>query len=360
MFRRRLQFRQLARLPITLLGLALLVLLICRAGPSGVVDQLKMVGRGLVLIVALGGISHLTKTIAWRLTFACDIRDISFKRTFALRLVAETIGSFGLPGQVLGETARVYLLGSALPVANSISSVTLDRGLYIISAAVVSITGIVTALFVLSLSGSWRLYALLFASALGTLLAVIAVAFRKGWPVFSGAARVIGCLPGFKNWLAGKQTVIDSSEKSLFSFYREYPKRFWASLTLNLACHGMAILEVYLLLHFMGTRTGLLKAFVLEAFTKLVNVVGTLNPGNFGTYEAGNIMLTRLLGLAGGAGLTLGLCRRVRSLFWKAMGLLCLIVMLRRRVENVAKPMNKPSPAEPCSATAAVAASCRV
>ena len=61
----------------------------------------------------------------------------------------------------------------------------------------------------------------------------------------------------------------------------------------------MAILEVYLLLHFMGARTGLLGALVLEAFTKLINVVGALNPGNFGTYEGGNLILTRLLGMAG-------------------------------------------------------------
>ncbi len=358
MFRPHLQFRRLARLSTALLGLALLVFLICRAGPSRVVDQLKMVGWGLVLIVALGGISHLTKTIAWRLTFSCDIRDISFTRTFALRLVAETIGSFGLPGQVLGETARVYLLGSALPVANSISSVTLDRGLYIVTAALVSVTGIVTALFLLSLSGSWRLCALLFASALAILLAVIATAFRKNWPVLSGAARVLRALPWLNNWLDGKQSVVDSAERNLFSFYRETPKRFWGSLSLNLACHGMAILEVYLLLHFMGTRTGLLKAFVLEAFTKLVNVVGALNPGNFGTYEAGNMILTRLLGLAGGAGLTLGLCRRVRSLFWKAMGLLCLIVMLRLHVEKATT--TEPSQAQQCSATAAVTASCRI
>ncbi|MGO9304111.1 MAG: lysylphosphatidylglycerol synthase domain-containing protein, partial [Candidatus Korobacteraceae bacterium] len=146
-------------------------------------DQVKTVGWGLGLIVALGGISHVTKTLAWRLTFLCDIRDVSFARTFALRLVSEAIGSFGLPGQVLGETARVYLLGSALPVATSISSVTLDRGLYIVTSALVSVTGILTALFLLPLSDTWRLYAFLFARALAVWLVVIAVAFQRRWPV---------------------------------------------------------------------------------------------------------------------------------------------------------------------------------
>ena len=293
------------------------------------VGQVKTVGWGLGLIIALGGISHLTKTLAWRLTFLCDTRNVSFARTFGLRLVSETIGSFGLPGQVLGETARVYLLGSATPVANSVSSVTLDRGLYIVTSALVSVTGILTALFLLPLSETWRLYAFLFASALAVLLVVTAVAFQRRWPVLSAAAKSIGRLPWFKNWLEGKQSVFESAESNLFSFHREAPQAFWASLILNLTCHGMAILEVYILLRFMGARTGLLGALVLEAFTKLINVVGTLNPGNFGTYEGGNMILTRLLGIAGATGLTLGLCRRVRSLFWKAMGLLCLIAMWR-------------------------------
>ena len=329
MSRPHMQFRQLIRLSVALLGMALLVSLVRRIGPSTVVGQVKTVGWGLGLIIALGGISHLTKTLAWRLTFSCDIHNVSFARTFGLRLVSEAIGSFGLPGQVLGETARVYLLGSALPVADSVSSVTLDRGLYILTSALVSVTGIVAALVLLSLSGTWRLYAFLFASALTVLLVVTAVAFQRRWPVLSAAAHVIGSLPRFKNWVRGKQLIIDSAESNLFRFYHETPKAFWASLILNVACHGMAILEVYVLLHFMGARTGLLGAFVLEAFTKLINVVGALNPGNFGTYEAGNMILTRLLGIAGAAGLTLGLCRRARSLFWKAMGFLCLVAMSR-------------------------------
>jgi Lysylphosphatidylglycerol synthase TM region len=324
-----MQFRQLVRIAAALVGVALLVSLIRRTGASTVVDEIRTIGWGLALVIGLGGISHLTKTLAWRFTFLCDVRNVSFARTFGLRLVSETIGSFGLPGQVLGETARVYFLGSALPLANSISSVTLDRGLYIATSALVSVAGILIGLFLLPLSRSWRLYAFCFAGVLALLVVLTAVAFQRRWPVFSGAARMLGCLPWFKKWLQGKQSTIDSAEDNIFRFYHDAPKAFCASLVLNLASHGMAILEVYILLHFMAARTNLAGAFVLEAFTKLINVVGALNPGNFGTYEAGNMILARLLGVAGTAGLTLGLCRRVRSLFWKAIGFLCLVAMSR-------------------------------
>jgi len=312
-------------------GIALLVYLVLRTGAGAIVQHSKEIGWGLVLIFALGSVSHLIKAWAWRLTFQCDLSRVSFLRSFALRLISEAVGTFGLPGQVLGETMRVSLLGPSVPVANSVSAATLDRGLYTVSAAIVSVAGILVALASVPLSNTWRLYALLFAGGVAVFVAVLAVAMRRRWPVISGTARVIGRLPGFKKWLDGKQSVIDSAEENFLGFYHETPLAFWSSLSLNLACQGLAILEIYLLLHFMGARISFLGAFVLEALTKCISVIGAINPGNVGTYEGGNMMITRLFGVTSAAGLTLGLCRRARGLFWAAIGAICMIVMSKTK-----------------------------
>jgi hypothetical protein len=193
----------------------------------------------------------------------------------------------------------------------------------------VSVVGLLTALILVPLSGDYRLYSFLLASALAALLVIAVMAIRHRWPVLSSVATSIARLPGVKHWLEGKQSIIESAENTLFSFRRKAPKALWASVVLNVACHSIAVLEVYLLLYFMGATAGVPGALVIEGFTKLMNVVGSLNPGNFGTYEAGNVMVTRLLGIAGASGLTLALCRRARSLFWKLIGLLCLITMSR-------------------------------
>jgi hypothetical protein len=218
-------------------------------------------------------------------------------------------------------------LGSDVPIANSISSVTLDRGLYIVTSAIVTFTGMIAALLLVSFSRMWRLYALLFALGAAAMLAASALALRKRWPVFSRAARAIGRITWFKGWLDGKHSVIESAERNLFNFYYDTPGVFWQSVALNIASHGTAILEVYILLCFMGARSGLFLALVLEALTKLINTVGTFNPGNVGTYEGGNMIIFRLLGIPSAAGLTMALCRRARILFWAAIGALCLIVM---------------------------------
>ena len=80
-------------------------------------------------------------------------------------------------------------------------------------------------------------------------------------------------------------------------------------------------------LHFMRVPVSLVQALIVEGLTKLINVVGMLNPGNVGTYEGGNMILAKLIGATSAAGLTLCLCRRARSLFWSTIAGLCLITI---------------------------------
>jgi hypothetical protein len=129
--------------------------------------------------------------------------------------------------------------------------------------------------------------------------------------------------------VSSKLSVIDSAEHNLLSFYRQEPVAFCASLILNFLWHAMAVLEVYLILRFIGADVGLVSAIALEGLTKVINLVGALSPGNLGTYEGGNMLIANLFGVTGTAGLTLALCRRVRSIFWAAVGATCMTMMKR-------------------------------
>jgi hypothetical protein len=142
-------------------------------------------------------------------------------------------------------------------------------------------------------------------------------------------------LPRLREWVSGKQPIIDSAEDNLLTFRDEAPSAFWATLLLNLLWHMLAILEVYIILRFMGARVALRGAFIVEALTKVINLVGALNPGNVGTYEAGNILIAKIFGVTGTAGLTLALCRRLRTVFWAGVGAMCMIAM--KKAEAPAK-----------------------
>ena len=197
------------------------------------------------------------------------------------------------------------------------------------TAAVVTASGITATLLFAPLSGRWRVDVLVLAVVLVALRdpggrggrAPLAVAGKFGqgsWPIAS-----------FQNWVSGKQSLIDSAESNLLTFCHEAPSAFTASLTLNLLWHALAVLEVYLLLRFMGARIPVIGAFVVEGLTKVINLVGAFNPGNLGTYEGGNMLIAKMFGVTGTAGLTLALCRRVRAVFWAGVGAICMIVMKR-------------------------------
>src|SRR5262249_41511324 len=207
--------RKALRYLVPLLGILLLAWLLHRTGTAVVLQKIKSIGWwGFGLVLLLGGVSHLIKTWSWRLSFQCDVGNISFARTLGLRLVSEAIAILGLPGQVLGEAARVSLLGSDVPMASSLSSVALDRGLYILTSAIVSLAGTVAAVLLLSLSHRWKVYSLLFALGSAVVLTASGVAFVRRWPVFSGSARALGRICWFRTWLDGKRSVIQAAEEN--------------------------------------------------------------------------------------------------------------------------------------------------
>jgi len=336
----RISFRFFA----VLLGLALLTSLVLRTGPQVIWTQVHKVGLGLLLIIIIGGLAYFIRTWVWRLTFACDITALSWSRTFGICLASEALGQLGIGGKAVGEGMRIALLRPVVPLSNAISAGALDGAIHLASSAVVMLSGITVTLFLASLSGEWRLFAVIFATALMTALILAVVSYKNRWELMGNAARVIGRIPRFHDWIGGKLPVIESSEDNLLNFFREAPTSCCAAFFLSFLWQALALLEIYVILRFMGTNITMLGAFVMEGLTKVINLVGALSPGNIGTYEGGNMLITKLFGVSGTVGLTLALCRRTRVLFWALIGAICLTFMRTPEEHKDTEVKSQPTP----------------
>jgi phosphatidylglycerophosphate synthase len=325
-----------------ILGILLFIHLIHRAGPAKLLASMVALGWGLALVIAWGGVAHILKTWAWRLTLLDGKYQVSFARMLGLRLSSEAVGQFGGLAQLVGEGLRVSLLSPAIPLKHSIASVTIDRALFVVSAAVVTLLGLSAVLIVLPLPHKLILYAIVFGCLLLGFVLLSAIAIRNRWPLFSRTGEFAGRIRYLKPLIDRERLLIHSVEETLFDFYHRTPKVFWASLLLNLACHAAAIVEVYLIVWLMGARLTVFGALAIEALTKLVNIAGTFNPGNIGTYEGGNMLITKMFGLTAAAGLTLAFARRLRALFWAGVGILCLISLSNRtKREKIREKINE-------------------
>ena len=324
--------KQSMRVLALLLGITLLAYLVVHVGAGRLVENAKTIGWGILLVLGLAGISHVIKTWAWRLTAPGELNKVSFSRTLGLRLASEALGQFGVAGQVLGDGTRASLLGSEVQTSSAISSVALDRGLFMLSAMIVMLVGLVTLIFVPAAPHGLRICACVTAIVLLILLFLVLRAIRQGWPVLSGTARFVGRMPWLKAWLQRKESVILSAEQQMLKFHTRAPRAFWMSVLLNLVAHGLAIAEVYLILLLMGSRVSLFGALMLESLTKLINAIGGLIPGTLGAYEGGNMAIVKLVGLSASGGLTLGLCRRFRAIVWAIVGGICLLYFSRSKL----------------------------
>jgi phosphatidylglycerophosphate synthase len=315
------------RLAAALIGLLLLAYLVRRAGPSALLAGIASVGWGLLMVLALAGLSHVVRTWAWRLTLLDARRRPSFGRMLALRLVSEAAGQVGVFGQIFGDTWRVAKLGAELPLAGRITSVALDRALFTLSSTLATIAGVTSVAFLVPQSGKLAVYAKIFGFALVAAVFLAVIAVKRRWAVLSRPVALLGRLGKIGRWLESERETIQSVEDSLLDFFHHSPAAFWKSFVLQMAGQVAAVLEVYLVLRLMGCHAGFLSALAIEGLTKLINVIGMINPGNVGTYEGGNMLLAQLAGMSGTVGLTLGLIRRVRALFWSAMGALCAAML---------------------------------
>jgi phosphatidylglycerophosphate synthase len=163
------------------------------------------------------------------------------------------------------------------------------------------------------------------------LLLVTLLAVRKRWPLLSRGARFVGRVPSLKSWFDQRSHLFQSMEDALFDFHHSSPKWFWGSVALNLAGQCLAILEVCLVLWLLGAHIGFYSALIIEGLTKLVNTVGNWNPGNVGTYETGNMLIGKIFGFGTPTGLALALARRLRALFWTAVGCVCLVLLTKSK-----------------------------
>ena len=319
------------RILALLLGVALLAYLVVHVGTDKLVENARAIGWGILLVLGLAGISHVIKTWAWRLTAPGELNKVSFARTLGLRLASESLGQFGVAGQMLGDGTRASLLGSEVQTSSAISSVVLDRGLFMLSGVIVMIVGLLTLMFVPTAPRGLRICACVTAIVLLALLFLAVRAFQRGWPVLSGTARVVGRVPWLKAWLQSKESVILSAEQQMLKFHTRAPGAFWMSVALNFVAHGLAIAEIYLILLLMGSKETVVGALMLESLTKLINAIGGLIPGTVGAYEGGNVAIVKLVGLGASEGLTLGLCRRFRGIFWAIVGGICLLYFSRSK-----------------------------
>ena len=296
-------------------GLALFAWAVRRAGIPETIDGSRRVGWGLIPILSLGGLRLLIRSEAWRLC-APSARRLKRVQAFTAFLAGDAIGNVTPFGLLASEPTKVFLTRQHLATRDSISSLAIDNLLYSSSIVIViSIAGAVV-LATLPLPFEWR-EAVTMALALLLVATIVVVRMVRGEP---GRAGVLP--PAWRSRVAGLA-------QSVSDFTAGHPLRLWRVLALDFLFHALAVLEAYLALKWLlGTASPTLReAFLFEALNRVVTVVFKFVPFRVGVDEASSGALAPLLAMDPALGVSLAVVRKVRNLFWAAIGLAVIAVL---------------------------------
>jgi hypothetical protein len=266
----------------TVVGAAAFVYSVSVLGAANMRSGVVRIGRGFAAILVLSGLREAARALAWTHTFGGTDR-LPLRDALRARLAGEALNTLLPMGSLVGEPVKAQHVIDRLPFTTALSALVVEFAFY--SASLVFLLG---------------------AAALAMLPPVAAL----GAMVVLGAA----AMPALKR--------APRLFEPLRRFAVDRPRRAWGILALEASYHVLGIAEVYVTLLFLvpgGVAWS--SAVLLETVNRGVTIVFKMLPMRVGVDEASAALVTNRLALGSTTGVMLALVRKLRLLFWAALGL---------------------------------------
>jgi hypothetical protein len=276
-----------------LVGGVLFVYAVRRVGLDAIADGIVRVGRGLVVIFALGGLRFLVRAECWRLCMPRHVR-LTLPHAFSAFLAGDAVGNVTPLGPIASEPTKVLLTRRHLATRASVASLALESMLYTASVLAMLLFGFVLMLATVPVPAPVRWL------AVGTVAAIIGA---------TAAGRIL--IRRFPDLRAAMTEAI------------EHPRAALRIVALEFLFHALAVTEIYLTLWWLlgeGSPT-IVQAVVFETFDRLVTIAFRFVPFRLGIDEATSGAVAPMLAVSPAAGVALAVVRKVRMLFWSGIGL---------------------------------------
>jgi putative membrane protein len=317
------------------------LVLLWMTGPRVVLDNVRAVGFGIVLIVAQEIVAIVCNTLGWRSAFPGAARAVSFPRLLGQRLAGDAVNFVTPTASLGGEIVRVRLLRERVSTTTAAASVAIAK----LSQTVGQVAFVVLGLTVLALRANEAGHPALGhgipigVATMVVITALVLLAQRRG--LFAPLLRRLAArgLPASVEQFAQR---LERLEQEIAAFHKAERRRFvWSSVWFALGW-AAGLIEVGLILHFLHIPPTFDRVLAIEVLSIAIDGMLFFVPAKIGTQEGGKVLIFSLLGLAPAQGLSFALLRRIRELTWAAVGLAVLSALQGR-----ASPGRRPGEVDP-------------
>lgn len=300
-------------------GLGLLLALVLRHHPAGIVAALGVAGWSVLWVTAYHLLPLVLDTAGWALLMPRG-RGLGFGLLFITRWITESINTLLPAAQVGGHIVRARLASGRgrrpIGPAESGASVTVDVTVSVLTQFAFALIGLLFTLPYLADGGDrLRFWGGLAIGAL--ILAGFVLAQRAG--MFTAGARLLQGLSGGRrlSGLLGGARTMDASIRAIYADRG----RLAASAAIRFAAWLIKSGESWLALHFLGVRASLWDALVMEALSTAATSAAFMVPGGLGVREGSILLLGNMMGITPEISLALALIKRAREIILGLPGL---------------------------------------
>ena len=315
---------------LVLTGLAVVGYLVAEIGPAAIWSSFVALGWRLPIVLTFPyALAALVDTIAWRLLLP---GPVPLSLVFRARLAGEAVNLATPTMAVGGEPLKAFLLRPPVPLLDGLVSVIADKTTIVVGQIIFLAAGLLAARAVLPSTS--RLVPIMTGLLAVEILAIGGFALVQASGGLGGGGRLLGRLGGrfgARVGLGGERYLqgLGDLDRALAGLYRHGRRRLLASALVHSVAWATGALEIYLVLHWLGTPASLGTALIIESFAGGVKFASFMVPASLGALEGGYVAFFEAFGLTATAGLSFVLVRRLREMLWAGLGFLALGVSHR-------------------------------
>ncbi|MFH0772035.1 MAG: flippase-like domain-containing protein [Candidatus Omnitrophota bacterium] len=299
---------------------ALFIWVIVKSGPLVIWHQIISLNWRILIVIIAYLVIYYFDTMGWRLAFAKDVKLPNLWRFFLARQAGEALNYTTPTAYLGGEPVKAIILKKryGVNIAEGFSSVVIAKTTLFLSKVVFLLMGITLALNFLkfdSLVATGILWT--FIGVFG-LFVVFILLQRKG--LFMLGLKIARKFK-LNEMFEDKKAHLEEIDQTIGKFYLKDRLRLFGSFFFHLLGWIAGLIEVYIILYFLGINIGWVKAFVIEVFLKTANSAFFFVPAAIGVQESAGYAVLTALGLGGEIGVALSLIKRIREIVWAGFGL---------------------------------------
>ena len=301
---------------------AFFVYVLERSGPAAVLDKIRLLGWGFAFLILLSGARHLLRALAWSYCVETDGPRPAALELFGPRLVGEALNDLTPAGPLFGETAKVAVVSRLIPAQAGASSVVIENLIYALAALLFMLSGLVLALLKLATPHAFRWIggelAICFLASLVIACWIVSRRILLLGPTLDYLERVgLG-----RAFIERHQHYLRAVEQVIYDFFLTRRRMFLAVLAIEIATNFTGIAEAYLILKVTAAHASLFAAYLVESASRAVQLAFSFVPFGLGIQEGAAAATLQALGYAASEGVSLAIIRKIRTVFWAALGLL--------------------------------------